>query len=315
MTQLKSSKTNGIVEDSNKCREVICHNVKSHLNTILKEQDLINKKDETLLTETSTEPMYLDNLFLQDKLLPGLTVSTMSITFRLSRAMIDLEELANSLVLNDGGILTTDYQGIIRTIRTTKKKKKRKKHNFYNSMTLEVSVGPNTDRAMHFKVFKNGSVQGAGCQSTCHGNHAIHALLQGLSSTLKCEFQISDLKINLINVNFKIGHGVNRDSLHRLLLSTGNITSYEKCKHAGVSVKFLPKDKARPISIFVFESGSVVVTGSKNENHILEGYDFIQSFINDHKDQVFKMSSTALLEKTLAHPQFSNLLLSPLPRK
>jgi TATA-box binding protein (TBP) (component of TFIID and TFIIIB) len=309
MTQLESSKTNGIIKDCDKSREVIGHNVESHMNTILKEQDLISNKDRT------SESMYLNHLFLQDKLLPCLTVSTMSITFRLSRTIIDLDELANSLSLNDSGILTTDYQGVIRTIRTTKKKKKRKKHNFYNSMTLEVSVGYNTDRAMHFKVFKNGSIQGAGCQSTGHGNHAIHALLQGLSSTLKCDFQISDLKINLINVNFKIGHGVNRDSLHLVLLSAGHITSYEKCKHAGVSVKFLPKDKARPISIFVFESGSVVITGSKNENHILEGHAFIRSFIENNKSQVYKISTTKLFEKTLAHPQYSNLLLSPLPRK
>ena len=127
--------------------------------------------------------------------------------------------------------------------------------------------------------------------------------------------EVTDLKINLINVNFKIGYGVNRDILYRVLLSSGHSSTYEKCKHAGVGVKFLPKNKEKPISIFVFESGSVVITGSKNEHHILEGHHFIRSFIEEHKKEVFRVSPTLLLKRTMAHPEYGNMLVSPLLSK
>lgn len=256
-----------------------------------------------------TKPM-LQSIFAQDRLPSLLKVSTMSITFRISRAAVDLQHLANEMELDIRGVCTTDFRGELRTLRTPKRRR-RKKPNFYNSMTLEVSVGEG-ERVMHFKVFRNGSIQGAGCQSVQHGNYAINVLKKSLEAVMQCELELSDLKINLINVNFKMGHSINRDVLHRLLLSEGQVSSYEKCKHAGVGLKFLPKGKERPISVFIFESGSVVITGSKNEQHILEGYEYVCDFVRRHRQEVNRVSSSDLLERTISHPQYAQMLVTPL---
>jgi TATA-box binding protein (TBP) (component of TFIID and TFIIIB) len=245
------------------------------------------------------EESLLESLFLQNRLPSTLSVSTMSVTFRLGIIM-DLQHISEHITLSTNRICTVDYQGVKNTIIDKQRKKNRKKKspNFYNSMTLDVSVG-HDDRTMHFKVFKNGSIQGAGCQNTQDGNYAIRVLVSDISRIVGERLTVQDLKINLINVNFKIGFSINRDTLYRLLLSIGESASYEKCKHAGVSVKFLPKGKDRPISIFVFESGSIVITGSKNEEHILEGYEFITSLINSHRSTIFKLPTQFMVERAM----------------
>lgn len=263
------------------------------------------------LTNNWMEVPLLEKYFCEENLPSHVTVSTMSITFRLSLESIDIATVCSDCILSTDAICSTDYKGVLCKAvgYEGKKPKKRKSHNFYNSMTLEVSVGQ-PKKVMHFKLFKNGSIQGAGCQSINQGNYAIRALVSTLQQVCGCTLDIRDLKINLINVNFKISHCVNRDNLHRLLKSIGIITTYEKCKHAGVGVKFLPPQKEKPISIFVFESGSIVITGSKNDDHINEGYRFITSLIEDYKSEVFKLKSADALQRALAIPKYAKLLVS-----
>lgn len=265
--------------------------------------DLKHIKGEHIGISMKEEP-FLEDHFREDLLLPHLTVSTMSITFKLPVDTVDLVYISSNCELRAGEVCTIDFRGSLRTILCVreKKHKRRKSPNFYNSLTMEVAVcPPPVEKVMHFKLFKNGSVQAAGCQNVCQGNYAIGALLRSIQDLLGLKESIRDLKINLINVNFKLGHGVNRDNLHRLLLSLGELTTYEKCKHAGVGVKFLPEGKEKPISIFVFESGSVVITGSKNHHHIMSGYEFITSFVREHKREVLKLPTQKLLEKALAY--------------
>ena len=263
----------------------------------------------------------LDAHFKQDCLPTNLVVSTMSVTFALRGSFdptneeLDLQSLAETIPLSTSGVCCTDYKGLIRAAegRPEKKPRKRKTHNFYNSMTMEVAVcaalsptGPPV-RTMHVKLFKNGSVQGAGCKTTQDGDYAIQALRRALDCAIsrakmwKLEvyrpLEVYNLKINLINVNFRLSHGINRDALYRLLVSLGETATYERCKHAGVGIKYLPCGKDKPISIFVFESGSVVITGSKNDDHILKGYEFITGLISSHRNKVFKLPSDALLQR------------------
>lgn len=243
--------------------------------------------------------------FVESRLPKDLIVSTMSVTFAFSRVdsveneLMDLQSLASTIPLSTSGVCCIDYKGVLVQAdgNTTRKARKRKTHNFYNSMTMDIAVSATDVRTMHFKLFKNGSVQGAGCKTTTDGDYAILALKSALESTLGIPLCVRNLKINLINVNFRIGYGINRDNLYRLLMFMGTQTNYERCKHAGVGIKYLPQNKDKPISIFVFESGSVVITGSKNEQHIIEGYKYINDLVSRHRSEVIKIPSAHLLEK------------------
>jgi TATA-box binding protein (TBP) (component of TFIID and TFIIIB) len=259
--------------------------------------------------------------FDDTKLSKNLNVSTISLTFHLN-THVNLTYINKYLELNINDICSVDYDGVYRTLRDKKKNKKKKSDNFYNSITLEIS--PSENKYINFKIFRNGGVQVAGCKNITEANIAINALIRRLSEKIgiKCEesdklvdiefienpIEINKLKINLINVNFKIDYNINREIFYNILLSQSIECYYEKCKHAGVCIKFTPIDKVKPVSIFIFESGSIVITGSKNEKHIIESYNYIINLINQHKKKIQKPSSESMLDNVL-QSKFGHLII------
>ncbi len=86
----------------------------------------------------------------------------------------------------------------------------------------------------------------------------------------------------MINSNFVYPNKIDRLKLFNLLNSESKECRYDPSNHAPVNIKFNCVDKS--ISIFVFEKGSILITGAKNCGHILEGYEFINKYLlNNHK--------------------------------
>jgi TATA-box binding protein (TBP) (component of TFIID and TFIIIB) len=268
----------------------------------IKDYDDIKDKDACSLTKSKH--------FNQEILPNSLNVSTISLTLQLN-TIVFLKNISQYMTINEDNICSIDFEGNNRTLIEKKRNKKKKSHNFYNSITLEIMVRPG--KVINFKLFKNGGVQIAGCKNIVEGNIAINKLIKKLSEKVGIEedgkmkeipftekdISITDVKINLINVNFKLDFNINRELLYQILLNEGIECYYEKCKHAGVCVKFVPPEKEKPISIFIFESGSIVITGSKNENHILTGYNHVIDLIMTNKKKITKIPSALLLSNTL----------------
>lgn len=258
--------------------------------------------------------------FNQDILPSCLNVSTISLTFQLN-TIVNLKNINEYMTISENDICSIDFEGNLRTVLPKKKIKKRKSNNFYNSITLEIMVRKTQtvddkiipSKVINFKIFKNGGVQIAGCKNINEGNIAIQKLISRLSTNIGIESEgkmqeitftekpitVTDIKINLINVNFKLDFNINRELLYQVLLNDNIICYYEKCKHAGVCVKFNPPEKEKPISIFIFESGSIVITGSKNEQHILTGYKHVTKIIKNKKKQITKIPSELLMSNTM----------------
>ena len=269
-----------------------------------------------------TEKTYLNDSFFKESILPKhLNVSTISLSFQMD-TIVDIENVAKYIDISDTGICSIDYKGEVRPENYKKKpKKNRKENNFYNSITMEIMTC--SGKTINFKIFNNGGVQAAGCKGMLDGNFAINILVNELSREFAIfdekeekmreikfitePIKISDLKINLINVNFKLLFNINREKLHKILLNLNIPCFYEKCKHAGVKIEFTPSEKKSPVSIFIFESGSIVITGSKNEVHILESYNFLTNLIKTNKIEIRKPTYNELLYSAL-HSKFGHLM-------
>ena len=85
--------------------------------------------------------------------------------------------------------------------------------------------------------------------------------------------QICDFNIRMINSNFYSGVLVDRSNLCNLLREIGVKCIYEPCTHACVNIKYECKNDV--ISIFVFESGSIIITGAKKVEDIDKSFQFI----------------------------------------
>jgi len=195
-----------------------------------------------------------------------------------------------------------------RTIIFTKKnkKKKKKKKIFYNQVSMYVIVC-NKTKPVNVKIFSNGAIQMTGCTTTDSAIDALDKIftefqtIKGVvdfetmqivekpfvenTKILKLE-NITKFKIAMINSNFKFPLKIDRIKLYNVLLKDNYESYYEPIKHASVDIKFDHLGKI--ISIFVFEKGSVIITGAKNCSQILDGYNFINKYLLKYHKQIIK---------------------------
>ena len=257
---------------------------------------------------------YIDIHALDISKLPSnVTISTMSATCSLG-INVHLKEIYTYMVLDKNYITTIKYKGEIRSLeKQSKRKKKKKTKSFQNQLTVEIR--PDIERLptnkISIKIFKNGSIQMSGVKSLLACNLALNKLIDSLykeygiieNDKIKDIQFVSDkeqigvvrYKVDMINSNFTINWEVNRENLYNILLKKNIECRYEPSIHACVNIKFRPTDSPKNISIFVFQSGHIIITGAKNINSIAESYEYITNLLNLHKSKIEKSKIANIL--------------------
>ena len=209
---------------------------------------------------------------------------------------INLQGLANHLIINNN-ILYIEFGSSIKkgdNLKKEKKKKKEKKY-FYNQVTLHIWLG----KRINMKIFNNGRIQMTGIKKESQGYETIELFIKEINkisdeNKIKIfnEFnikQIEPIETVLINSDFDIYSEVNREMLHRLIVDHGYYSSYEPCTYPGVNIKYYynpikknfgicdcdkpcngkGKDNTcKKITIAVFKSGKIIITGGRNKQNI-----------------------------------------------
>ena len=259
---------------------------------------------------------YIDETIMNILLLPDkLKISTMSTTCKLD-VDINLDNIDNYMELSENEIVTIKYNQKIKSLDKAVLKKKKKKStnkNFFNQLTLEIR--PNSSNPIfkiNIKLFKNGSVQMSGCKSIRDCNKVLHKLIINLQKEYgviennqivdkpfvnnKDKINVNNFKITMINSNFNINYLINRESLYNILLSKKTTCRYEPCIHACVNIKYTTSEAPKPVSIFVFQSGNLIITGAKTINQILECYKYITEILAENYDRILKKDFNSILE-------------------
>lgn len=239
-------------------------------------------------------------------LLPkSVAISTITFTCKID-TKFNCENIAKYIDLDANRILgvthgemgnTKTNRSIIPKIKPFGKPKKQKKV-FYNQVSMYVKVRAKNKKPVNIKLFLNGSIQMTGCKTV---ENAIETLIKVLYELTKekaiIDFKlmkvidkpfcsnpsilnfknISCLKIAMINSGFKIPFKMDRTKLYNLLLSEGYECFYDLVRHACVNVKFTHDEKV--ISIFVFEKGSILITGARSCAQICAAYKFINTYL------------------------------------
>ena len=187
-----------------------------------------------------------------------------------------------------------------------KKSKKTKKKIFYNQATLHVV---HDEKIMNVKLFNNGKVQITGLKKENQGPELIQNLINYFHdiSIFNEDVQILNHKSVLINSDFDIGFEINRDILHNEMIESGIYSSYEPCIYPGVNIKyFINKNQfdgicccesmcngkgradgdgnCKKVTIAVFKSGKIIITGGQNIKQLETSYRFIKNFIEERKE-------------------------------
>lgn len=112
---------------------------------------------------------------------------------------------------------------------------------------------------------------------------------------LKIE-NVYKFNINMINTNFNIGFQIKRDALRQLLILNGFDASLDPNVQACINIKYNIPNLNKTVSIFVFESGSILISGSDTCEQILYTYNFINKFIlTNYKSLLSKPITPQLL--------------------
>jgi TATA-box binding protein (TBP) (component of TFIID and TFIIIB) len=256
----------------------------------------------------------LDNKLLLDfnKLPANILISTMTITCKCG-TNINLENVSRFIDLNMDGIRSIKY-GIdpnctrFLVLKKKKTKKGKVKKSFFNQATLEIK--PIGNEVINVKLFKNGAIQMTGCKSMKNVYEVLNILLENLkiekailvdNNIIEKTFvenpedlKLDDLKIVMINSNFTVPYSIDREKFYKILIECGTNCTYEPCIHACVNIKYMCGPKK--ISIFVFQSGAIIITGANNVDHIILAYDYINAKLQDNSYKIIKKQINTLLE-------------------
>ena len=207
--------------------------------------------------------------------------------------------------------------------RKEKKKKKKKKtskrrNDFYNQATVHV-YHPDKKNPVNVKLFKNGNIQMTGTKSYKMGIDVVTRLIEEFYKMEKDiieekeTMEMTNYNIQMINSDFDIRFKIDRLKLFTLLRQDYNMfVEYEPCNYPGVNIKYFwketntifngicscdldnkrckgkknSKDSCKIITIAVFQSGKIIITGAKRMTQVDSAYKWIIDVLHDNYDIV-----------------------------
>lgn len=204
------------------------------------------------------------------------------------------------------------------------KKKRVAKKTFSNQATCILRL---TEDGMRFhptvKIFINGSVQQTGLKNVDQGKHVVDDLIEIIRGIHKVDDRIvsniddvvnTAYRVQLINSDMRMGFDIRRDRLHNLMLTKyGIVSSFESSVYPGVKLGYYTTSTnprrdgkcyctsnccgkgtgqgdgdCRRVTISVFASGCVILTGGNTNQQITDAYDFIVRVVKENEELLKK---------------------------
>ncbi len=217
----------------------------------------------------------------------------------------------------------TIFKGFAKKFSIQRRKEKPTKR-FDNQVTLIYRCKGNN---LNIKTFRNGNIQVTGIKTIEDGPSVVDNMINILKHIHDTKDKnvienVDDLKninfsIRLINTDYKVGFNIKREILHRILINDYDIgCSYEPCIYPGVKIQYfynidnhkqdgickcsLDKchdkkggtgkgdNNCKKITIAVFQSGCIIITGSQTKAQIDECYKFINEILYENASKIEK---------------------------
>lgn len=218
----------------------------------------------------------------------------------------------------------TIYKGISTSRSLNNDSNNNKIKRFDNQVTIVYRANINGIKSMmNTKIFKNGNIQMTGIRDIDQGRQMVDNIANMIRNIYNNGEKNVVLNINtlvpdkymlrLINSDFKIGYEIRREKLYNILCDTYmSCCSYEPCIYPAVKIKYYyNQDNARcdgncycskkciigkstgcgdtmckKVTIAVFQSGCIIITGGQNILQVNEAYRFINRVLLENNDQV-----------------------------
>jgi len=224
-------------------------------------------------------------------------------------------------------IVGLEYKNI--SVGEVKRKKKKqgengeKKQKFYNQATIIIKPKPG-GKNINVKFFLNGSTSMTGCQGE---NDGIMVMLNFIKEMKKYpevfndekhrqSLDVVDYKVTMINADYSVGFKIDRAKLYQLLVENYKVyVFYNPSIYQGVKISYMwndnnlfkdgvcqcqnkcrleknvrKKNSCKIVTISIFQSGNIIITGSSNIEQTMEAYEFINKILYDNYSLVVRFS-------------------------
>jgi TATA-box binding protein (TBP) (component of TFIID and TFIIIB) len=237
------------------------------------------KMDETLRM-TLTVSKYREDI--DDNKPSWISITTITMFAKQLIAPIPLKELKAKLEGRHFEI----PNGPTWAYRPPKKAKDPKKKDFYNS----ISIGYRDTTTKSMKIFPNGSMQLTGATDPKEGK----CIFTQAVKVIKAAYGIDDsdtdyskIKIAMINTNFCMGFTLDLDTVNQLFNDKDYQSTYTPDTYSAVTVRFYPIEGRKRVTVNIFNSGSVIITGAESLKEITAAYLVINRLLRKHYDDVY----------------------------
>lgn len=146
------------------------------------------------------------------------------------------------------------------------------KKSFYNQTTISYKLNNNVS----IKVFSNGKLQLTGITSVNNCLYTIGIIIDilkrsegSLEHASPSIENVSNMSIEMINSNFNIKKELDLKKMRSILIHEGIDFNYEPDTYPGINAKI------NNISVFIFGTGNIVITGGKSLKCIEKTYRYI----------------------------------------
>lgn len=228
----------------------------------------------------------------------SLDISTMTLCFNFTQS-INLYLLKDNLPSS----LFVSYKP---GSKKSKVPKKKGTDAFYNSFEIKLTIKDHS-KGIYSNIsiffFPNGKAKAAGIKTI----QTINSLLDEMIELVRYvpesvedpeKLGIENLKIQMICSDFKIkpvkedpdGWCINQKTLKNILTNNYNLSATFSAlsRYPGINLKIesvVEKDKQ--ISLLIFRSGSIIITGGKNAQDLANCYKIITNIITTHSSDLF----------------------------
>lgn len=222
----------------------------------------------------------------------------------------------------------TMYKGFSKKFLINKRKVVTTTKRFENQVTMVYrKIETNYQSLLNIKVFRNGNVQITGIKYIEQGHNMISIIVDMLNKVYEtgqpvvsniASLENKNYNICLINSDFRIGFSIKRELLYKTFCAEySNDCSFEPCIYPGVKIQYFynttnkrsdgicycdeqciigkgcgtQNGKCKKITIAVFQSGCVIITGAQNHDQIKEAYKFISNVLHSHRNAIEKKTS------------------------
>ena len=197
---------------------------------------------------------------------------------------------------------------------------------FFNQSTIVIrKIRKDTGdfKEVNVKLFANGGFQMTGVTDEEFSRDVISWMISRINSfetlTTKTPLELVKFNVQLLNSDYKMNAQAKRAELHKILCDTYNLSStLETTIYQGVNTKYYYNETSpaghgicrcprfcsgqgdgtevgtcKRITIAVFQTGSIIITGARTKRQLDEAYDFMNRILRTHAKEVSRPMTNA----------------------